>query len=92
MNYNWSAGKANHFFGLIRCHDFRVTFCTTCYEAGIKIKTLQAWMGHADATMIMDANQFSFKGYDATNSFNIIAQGVVDPSNMKKAPDRRFLF
>ena len=25
------------------------------------------------ATMIMDANQFSFKGYDATNSFNIIA-------------------
>ena len=38
----------------IRCHDFRVTFCTTCYEAGIKIKTLQAWMGHADATMIMD--------------------------------------
>ena len=38
----------------IRCHDFRVTFCTTYYEAGIKIKTLQAWMGHADATMIMD--------------------------------------
>ncbi len=38
----------------IRCHDFRVTFCTICYEAGVKIKTLQAWMGHADATMIME--------------------------------------
>ena len=37
----------------IRCHDFRVTFCTMCYEAGVKIKTLQSWMGHADATMIM---------------------------------------
>ena len=24
-----------------------------CYEAGIPIKTLQSWMGHADATMIM---------------------------------------
>lgn len=38
----------------IRCHDFRVTFCTICYEAGVKLKTLQAWMGHADATMIME--------------------------------------
>lgn len=38
----------------IRCHDFRVTFCTICYEAGVKLKTLQAWMGHSDATMIME--------------------------------------
>lgn len=38
----------------IRCHDFRVTYCTMCYDAGIPIKTLQAWMGHADAKMIMD--------------------------------------
>lgn len=37
----------------IRCHDYRVSFCTTCYEAGIPIKTLQAWMGHSDASMIM---------------------------------------
>ena len=37
----------------IRCHDFRVTFCTVCYNAGISIKTLQAWMGHTDADMIM---------------------------------------
>lgn len=38
----------------IHCHDFRVTFCTICYEAGVKLKTLQTWMGHADATMIME--------------------------------------
>lgn len=37
----------------IKCHDFRVTFCTMCYDAGIPIKTLQKWMGHSDATMIM---------------------------------------
>ena len=37
----------------IRCHDFRVTFCTLCYEAGIPVKTLQYWMGHTDASMIM---------------------------------------
>ena len=38
----------------IRCHDFRVTYCTMCYDAGIPIKTLQSWMGHANASMIMD--------------------------------------
>ncbi|MBR6860935.1 MAG: tyrosine-type recombinase/integrase [Clostridia bacterium] len=38
----------------IRCHDFRVTYCTMCYEAGIPIKTLQAWMGHSDPSMIMN--------------------------------------
>lgn len=37
----------------IRCHDFRVDFCTRNYEAGIPIKTLEKWMGHADAQMIM---------------------------------------
>jgi len=37
----------------IRCHDFRVDFCIRAYFAGIPIKTLQTWMGHADATLIM---------------------------------------
>ena len=37
----------------IRCHDFRVTFCTMCYNADVPVKTLQSWMGHSDATMIM---------------------------------------
>lgn len=38
----------------IKCHDYRVDFCTQAYEAGIPIKTLQYWMGHSDATMIMN--------------------------------------
>ncbi len=38
----------------IRCHDFRVTFCTLCYYAGVPLKTLQVWMGHADVKLIMD--------------------------------------
>ena len=37
----------------IRCHDFRVDYCTRNYLAGIPIKTLQCWMGHADTTMIL---------------------------------------
>ena len=38
----------------IRCHDFRVTFCTMCFNAGIPPKTTQAWMGHADTTLVMN--------------------------------------
>ena len=37
----------------IRCHDFRVTFCTMCYDADVPIKTLQVWMGHTDPTVLM---------------------------------------
>lgn len=38
----------------IRCHDFRVDFCTRCYYAGIPLKTLQTWMGHSDVQMITE--------------------------------------
>ena len=38
----------------IRCHDFRVTFCTMCYNADIPPKTTQVWMGHADTKLVMD--------------------------------------
>jgi len=37
----------------IRMHDFRHTFCTFCWEAGIDIKTVMEWMGHADEQMIV---------------------------------------
>ena len=37
----------------IRCHDFRVDFCTWCREAGVDDKILQSWMGHADVMMIL---------------------------------------
>ena len=45
----------------IRCHDFRVTFCTTCYNAGIPPKTTQIWMGHADTKLVMDVYIFRFQ-------------------------------
>ena len=38
----------------LRCHDFRVDFCTRCYDARIPVKTLQSWMGHASTQMIME--------------------------------------
>ena len=37
-----------------RCHDFRVDFCTHAYYARVPEKTLQSWMGHASAQMIME--------------------------------------
>lgn len=37
----------------IRCHDFRVDFCTRCRDAGVDDKVLQSWMGHADIMMIL---------------------------------------
>lgn len=37
----------------IRAHDFRHTYCTMLYEAGIDLKTAQRWMGHADEKMIL---------------------------------------
>jgi len=37
----------------IRCHDFRHSYCTMLYEAGIDLKTAQRWMGHADEKMIL---------------------------------------
>lgn len=37
----------------VRMHDFRHTFCTFCWEAGIDIKTVMEWMGHADEQMVL---------------------------------------
>ena len=37
----------------IRCHDFRVTCCTMCYNAQIPLKTLQIRMGHTDTQLIL---------------------------------------
>jgi integrase len=37
----------------IRSHDFRHSFCTMLYDAGVDIKTAMKWMGHSDEKMIM---------------------------------------
>lgn len=39
---------------LFSCHAFRHTFATRCFEAGIKTKTVQAYLGHASLQMTMD--------------------------------------
>ncbi|MBQ6998243.1 MAG: tyrosine-type recombinase/integrase [Clostridia bacterium] len=36
------------------CHCFRHTFATRCFEAGIKPKTVQSYLGHASLKMTMD--------------------------------------
>ena len=37
----------------IRTHDFRHSFCSMLYNAGVDIKTAMKWMGHADEKMII---------------------------------------
>ena len=38
----------------IRSHDFRHSYCSDLYAAGVDIKTAMKWMGHADAKMILE--------------------------------------
>ena len=51
----------------IRCHDFRVDFCTRCYEADIPVKTLQSWMGHADTSMAVLMSRRNYPFSDKVN-------------------------
>ena len=37
----------------VRPYDLRHSFATMCRDNGIEINTVRAWMGHADATMIL---------------------------------------
>ncbi|GHU69830.1 site-specific integrase [Clostridia bacterium] len=39
---------------IVRCHDLRHTFATMLAQAGVSIKVMQAWLGHASALMSMD--------------------------------------
>ncbi|MDO4484724.1 MAG: site-specific integrase [Clostridia bacterium] len=55
----------------IRCHDFRVDFCTRCYYAGIPLKTLQSWMGHSDAQMILEIYSKLTKEQEATDAVKL---------------------
>ena len=55
----------------IRCHDFRVDFCTRCYYAGIPLKTLQNWMGHSDAQMILEIYSKLTKEQEANDAIKL---------------------
>lgn len=45
------------------CHCFRHTFATRCFEAGIKPKTVQEYLGHATLQMTMDLYTSVLKEY-----------------------------
>ncbi len=69
----------------IRCHDFRVDFCTRAYFAGIPIKTLQSWMGHADATLIMEVYTKLTQDQEETDAKKLrdyLAQTICLPENI----------
>ena len=55
----------------IRCHDFRVDFCTRCYYAHIPLKTLQCWMGHSDAQMILEIYSKLTKEQEANDAIKL---------------------
>lgn len=44
-------------------HAFRHTFATRCFEAGVKPKIIQAYLGHATLQMTMDLYASSSKGH-----------------------------
>lgn len=54
----------------IRCYDFRHTFASLCYEAGVDVKTTQKWMGHAtpDITMRIYTHLSSLKEEASTDA------------------------
>lgn len=44
-------------------HTFRHTFISRCYEAGVDVKKLQAWVGHADISTTLNVYTHLSKDY-----------------------------
>lgn len=51
---------------IFSCHCFRHTFATRCFEAGIKPKTVQGYLGHATLQMTMDLYTSVLKEHQMT--------------------------
>ena len=76
----------------IRCHDFRVDFCTRCYYANIPVKTLQRWMGHASMKMILEIYTKLSKAEeekDAVKLAAVMEKGLALPSSAENKPEPR---
>lgn len=69
----------------IRCHDFRVEFCTRAYYAQVPLKTLQSWMGHSDADMILSIYTKLDKEQERTDAAKMIDY----LSNIESTPARK---
>lgn len=64
-------------------HTFRHTFATRCYENGVKLKTIQHYLGHANLKMTMDLyvhDQDEHRKSEMSKLENVL-DGLLDVSN-----------
>ncbi len=64
----------------VRFHDLRHTFGTRCAAAGVPLRTLQAWMGHADIKTTMVYTHYAPGANEAE-----LVNGVFQPRASKRA-------
>jgi integrase len=69
----------------VRFHDLRHTFGTRCAAAGVPLRTLQAWMGHADIKTTMVYTHYAPGANEAE-----LVNGVFEPAGttLPARPDR----
>jgi integrase len=63
----------------VRFHDLRHTFGTRCAAAGVPLRTLQAWMGHADIKTTMVYTHYAPGANEAE-----LVNGVFQPQGIKE--------
>jgi integrase len=63
----------------VRFHDLRHTFGTRCAAAGVPLRTLQAWMGHADIKTTMVYTHYAPGANEAE-----LVNGVFQPEGIKE--------
>jgi integrase len=65
-------------------HAFRHTFATRCFEAGIKAKTVQMYLGHATLAMTMDLYTHLFEKH-STEEMDKLGTVMPEEENLAKA-------
>ncbi len=65
----------------VRFHDLRHTFGTRCAAAGVPLRTLQAWMGHADIKTTMVYTHYAPGANEAD-----LVNGVFEPNAVSPPP------
>lgn len=72
----------------VRFHDLRHTFGTRCAAAGVPLRTLQAWMGHADIKTTMVYTHYA-PGANEAELVNGVFQSEVAPQEPAPTIRRR---
>jgi integrase len=72
----------------VRFHDLRHTFGTRCAAAGVPLRTLQAWMGHADIKTTMVYTHYAPGANEAelVNSVFGAPSALLDPGTAATDP------